>query len=69
MSTHKDLDRYVDPDSWAQITPRREGSWWEAWQRWLVDRSTGLQEPPQMGAAEAGYAPLMEAPGSYVRMQ
>ncbi|MBI3446015.1 MAG: polyhydroxyalkanoic acid synthase [Magnetospirillum sp.] len=70
ISTHKDLDRYVDPDSWALITPRREGSWWEAWEAWLVERGSKERlPPPPMGDGESGYAPLMDAPGSYVLMQ
>ncbi|EME70076.1 poly-beta-hydroxybutyrate polymerase domain-containing protein [Paramagnetospirillum caucaseum] len=67
ISTHKDLDHYVDADSWEQVTPRREGSWWEAWQAWLAERSGPRMPPPPMGGEAA--APLMDAPGLYVLMR
>lgn len=67
MDTRHPGENYVDPDTWARRAPRYDGSWWEAWQRWLTDRSSGEQiEPPQMGNAEAGYEPIEEAPGTYV---
>jgi polyhydroxyalkanoate synthase subunit PhaC len=69
VSTHKDLDRYVDPDTWARVTPMREGSWWLAWRDWLAARSSGTAPPPPMGGAERGYAVVAEAPGAYVLMQ
>ncbi|OIQ81192.1 poly-beta-hydroxybutyrate polymerase [mine drainage metagenome] len=66
IGTHHDLDRYVDPDSWAQLTPRREGSWWLAWAEWLEERCGARTAPPPLGRREAGYPPLGEAPGEYV---
>ena len=58
--------KYIDPDAFLARADRREGSWWPEWQGWLAARSTDQVEPPQMGALEKGYAPLMDAPGSYV---
>lgn len=67
ISTRSDLDRYVDPDTWATTTPKHEGSWWEPWQQWLVATGSGQQvNPPATGSRD--YPPLMEAPGSYVLM-
>ncbi len=69
MATHKDLDRYVDPDTWAQIVAPRQGSWWEAWEVWLTRGSAGMTPPPPTGAPAHGYIPLADAPGLYVLMQ
>jgi polyhydroxyalkanoate synthase len=51
---------YVDADTWAALTPRRQGSWWPQWQRWLAERSSGRVAPP---AAPPAIEP---APGQYV---
>jgi polyhydroxyalkanoate synthase len=66
IATRREAQMYVDPDSWKSETPTREGSWWPAWHRWLIGRSSGQTSPPSMGAPEAGYAPLCDAPGTYV---
>ncbi len=63
-------ERYLDPDSWAAIAPRRDGSWWPAWAQWLAGAgSAGLVEPPPMGAPDRGLPPLDAAPGTYVLMK
>jgi polyhydroxyalkanoate synthase len=59
-------DRYVDPDAWSAQAPRKQGSWWPEWVAWLAARSGDPVAPPGLGAAAAGYAPLGDAPGSYV---
>jgi polyhydroxyalkanoate synthase len=59
-------DRYVDPDAWSAQAPRKQGSWWPEWVAWLAARSGDPVAPPGVGAAAAGYAPLGDAPGSYV---
>jgi polyhydroxyalkanoate synthase subunit PhaC len=61
-------DRYVDPDAWLSLAPQRNGSWWPEWVRWLTAQSGALEPPPRMGAPAAGYPPLADAPGGYVRM-
>lgn len=58
--------RYVDPDTWYATHDAIDGSWWIPWAKWLRGASSGAQKPPPMGAPEAGYPPLMEAPGSYI---
>jgi polyhydroxyalkanoate synthase len=60
---------YVDPAKWQADAPHYEGSWWSYWSEWLQGRSGKLINPPAMGASQAGYAPIMDAPGSYVRMR
>lgn len=57
---------YIDPDTWEAIAPRTEGSWWPEWIAWLRQRSGEPTDPPRMGAPEAGYPILADAPGFYV---
>jgi len=57
---------YVDPESWKAAAPKQEGSWWPAWEAWLVAHSGDRGTPPQMGAPTEGYPPLEDAPGRYV---
>jgi polyhydroxyalkanoate synthase len=59
-------DRYVDPETWLAIAPRREGSWWPTYVAWLREHSGGLVAPPPMGNASCGLTPLGDAPGTYV---
>jgi polyhydroxyalkanoate synthase len=64
---HQDTDgRYVDPDSFVAATPAEAGSWWPAWERWLAAHDSGRGAPPPLGAPQQGYAPLCDAPGTYV---
>jgi len=64
--THKEGTRHLDPDTWQASAPKREGSWWPAWQGWLEGYSSGPVAAPPMGASDGGYPPLAEAPGVYV---
>jgi polyhydroxyalkanoate synthase len=58
--------KYVDPDAYLAAAARHEGSWWPAWQGWLVDHSGERVAPPAMGAPDRGLRPLGSAPGTYV---
>jgi polyhydroxyalkanoate synthase len=69
VATGKRGDRYVDPETWQATAPRTEGSWWPAWEAWLVEHSSGPAPAPAMGCAEKGYPPLADAPGAYVLRQ
>tara|TARA_R110002012_G_scaffold69052_2_gene178971 strand:+ start:107 stop:2014 length:1908 start_codon:yes stop_codon:yes gene_type:complete len=60
------MDRYIDPQAWVAETETQDGSWWEAWVAWLDDRSGAPTKPPAMGAPNAGYAAIADAPGTYV---
>jgi polyhydroxyalkanoate synthase len=53
-------DRYLDPETFLETVPRKDGSWWLEWLAWLDARSGTPAAPPPMGSA------LCEAPGSYV---
>lgn len=59
-------DAYVDPETWQASVPKKDGSWWPEWQAWLADRPNGSAPPPALGAPDKGYAPLIDAPGTYV---
>jgi len=56
---------YVDPDTWAQLAPIHEGSWWPMWHEWLAARSSAMVKPPRMGLPK-GEKNLPDAPGEYV---
>ncbi|EPC01870.1 hypothetical protein L861_19660 [Litchfieldella anticariensis FP35 = DSM 16096] len=64
LTTTHDHDTYVDPDLWLARTPVNQGSWWPAWQAWLVDHSGPKTSPPELGSTR--YPPLGDAPGTYV---
>ena len=62
-------ERYVAPDQWAALAPRQSGSWWPAWEGWLVANGSGSRvAPPGMGAPDRDLPPLADAPGSYVHL-
>lgn len=63
--TSKD-DAYTDPDRWMSETSPVTGSWWPALSNWLAEKSGKKTKPPRMGAEGEGYAPLCDAPGTYV---
>ncbi len=65
-ATRRKGDRCVDPQTWQAATSRTEGSWWPAWQTWLLKHSTGPAPAPAMGCPEKGYLALGDAPGTYV---
>ncbi len=57
---------YCDPDSWLAQHTAKPGSWWPEWVGWLARQGGGLAPAPAMGAPDKGYAPLADAPGTYV---
>ena len=64
MATCKEGERCLDAETWKAQTAVRQASRWPAWQEWLAQHSDGVVKPPRMGAAEQGYAPLCDAPGT-----
>ena len=66
ISTLKESDRYIDAETWSAQTKVTDGSWWPAFEKWLARQSGKKISPPSMGASKKGYAPLEDAPGSYV---
>jgi polyhydroxyalkanoate synthase len=66
VATHVVGRPYLDPDTWLERTPVKEGSWWPEWHNWLVQHSSGMVPPPSLGNPDQGYVPLERAPGTYV---
>lgn len=66
MALNRPEDKYISANEWYQRYEATEGSWWEPWSQWLAENSGSRTAPPSMGNAEAGYAPLCSAPGTYV---
>jgi len=60
---------YVGPEAWSAEVAERQGSWWPEWDAWLREHSSGEAAPPVMGAPDAGYEPLDDAPGRYVLLR
>ncbi|MEO6092704.1 MAG: alpha/beta fold hydrolase [Novosphingobium sp.] len=54
-------------DAWHQEAEKRSGSWWESWTAWCAQRS-GPRVPAARSLGSMKFAPLADAPGSYVRL-
>ena len=68
MLTWKTPTARLGADEWLRRAPVFEGSWWPAWQRWLVEHSASKPVRARVPAAHGGpgaVAPA-DAPGSYV---
>ena len=63
IATHKEEEKYIDPDAWQKAAAHHEGSWWPCWRDWLVRQSSDQIAPPPMAA---GRKNLGDAPGTYV---
>jgi polyhydroxyalkanoate synthase subunit PhaC len=60
---------YLDPERFLTEARRESGSWWPQWACWLTGHSGAPVSPPPMGAANAGYASIEDAPGLYVLLE
>jgi polyhydroxyalkanoate synthase len=66
IATTAHSDRYRDAEDWFNATAPQDGSWWEAWAKWLQARSGPRVAPPPLGHEQAGFPVLCDAPGTYV---
>jgi polyhydroxyalkanoate synthase len=66
VATHDPMDKYIDPDTWAETTETQPGSWWPLWNYWLDEHSIGEVSKRAIGASNKGYKILRDAPGKYV---
>lgn len=64
VMTRRADEHYVDPDTFQQTTPHKEGSWWPEWFAWLESHSGEPVSPSATGLP--GHPPLCDAPGTYV---
>ena len=70
MRTTRAREPALAADEWFETTAPLPGSWWPTWAEWLRTHSSKERvAPPAMGAPDAGYAPICEAPGEYVRQK
>ncbi|MFO1371650.1 MAG: alpha/beta fold hydrolase [Candidatus Competibacteraceae bacterium] len=70
MASRTDQDRYIDPDTWQATVSMQQGSWWLAWQAWLIKHSAEHQvSPPPLGVPEKGLHVICDAPGTYILQQ
>ena len=69
LRTRRLADPHLAPEDWLEAAPKHEGSWWPAWQRWLVAHSSAQTRLPAMGAPEKGYGIVEDAPGRFVRQR
>jgi polyhydroxyalkanoate synthase len=67
IATHKENEKYVDPEAWQRSAVHHERSWWPCWLEWLSKQASGEPvAPPATGAAKGGCGVLCPAPGTYV---
>lgn len=58
---HKRDTAYLSPEEWLNVSVVHEGSWWQAWHKWLVAHSTkNCIDAPCLDTS------LPPAPGEYV---
>lgn len=58
----------ADPETWANSSPVRKGSWWPRWMEWLQAHAGELQAARQE-TGNAQFPPLDAAPGLYVHQR
>jgi len=67
VATKRVVDLDLGPEEWLLAAERKDGSWRIEWTQWLGAHSSSQSVPPPgMGAADKGYPPIEDAPGTYV---
>ena len=61
------LNRQVplEAEAWLASAQSYDGSWWDYWRDWLVERS-GAPQQASAALGDARHPPLAKAPGTYV---
>ena len=65
IAATEDGNGWTGPDEWEASAPVREGSWWEAMDAWLKERSGKPVAPPPIDPAHV----LCDAPGENVMVR
>ncbi len=65
INSIEDNQGWTEPDEWLANAPTRQGSWWEAMDAWLKERSGKPVAPPTIDPANV----LCDAPGEYVMVR
>jgi len=58
----------AESDAWLEDAEKVPGSWWPTWYEWLAPHG-GTQVKARTKLGSAQFAPLEEAPGSYVKQK
>jgi polyhydroxyalkanoate synthase len=58
----------AEPDAWFEAAEKVPGSWWPTWYEWLAPHG-GSEVKARAKLGSAQFAPLEEAPGSYVKQK
>ncbi len=66
LHTRHAADAWIDPQAWQAQADCHDGSWWTAWQSWLVAHGSGKRVPAR--GIDAAHA-LCAAPGRYVMVR
>ena len=66
METKKTGSPYESPDEWLENAKDYEGSWWEAWDKWLKGKMEKEKKAAPGKAGNDKYKPLYDAPGKYI---
>jgi polyhydroxyalkanoate synthase len=70
IRTTRDGEQALSNEAFLEQAELRQGSWWPTWAQWLAQHSSPQKvAPPTLGAPRRGYAPLDDAPGTYVRVR
>ena len=66
VMTHDPMDKYIDPDTWAETVETQQGSWWPLWNNWLTEHSNDEVSKRTIRSSKKGIKVLRDAPGEYV---
>lgn len=66
MMLHQKGEMHSSPEIWYETASQYKGSWWPAWEKWLVKLSAAKTKPPKIGNPNEVDNILCDAPGTYV---